>query len=170
MRALDLSGQTFCRLTVEAIVPSVGGKRRYACRCECGNAVQVSVSNLRSGHSKSCGCLASEVNRSLATQRNTVHGHNRAGRGNQSSTWHSWRSMRDRCLKKSHKSYADYGGRGINICDRWDEFANFLADMGERPDGTTLDRVDVNAGYFPENCRWATRSEQQRNKRCSAHD
>ena len=76
--------------------------------------------------------------------------------------------MLKRCLQPSHKSFPDYGGRGIGVCSAWREFPRFLADMGERPEGKTLDRLDVNGDYAPGNCRWASGSEQQQNKRCHA--
>lgn len=80
-------------------------------------------------------------------------------------TWNSWAAMRDRCLKKSHMHYGRYGGAGITICERWDKFQNFLADMGERPDGMSLDRIDSAGNYEPGNCRWATAKEQRANQK-----
>ena len=80
-----------------------------------------------------------------------------------SATYKSWGMMKVRCLNPNYSRYADYGGRGIKICKRWMQFSNFLSDMGIRPDGTTLDRINVNAGYMPSNCRWATRKTQQNN-------
>lgn len=85
---------------------------------------------------------------------------------NQWPTYHSWTAMRQRCSDQKHPSYPNYGGRGITVCDRWREsFESFLADLGERPDGTTLDRIDVNGNYAPSNCRWATYKEQRANSR-----
>lgn len=111
--------------------------------------------NLRSGDSKSCGCIKREV----TSARSIKHGYAKT------RTWVSWQEMKRRCDKPEAPGYQHYGGRGIGVCDRWREFANFVADMGERPDGTSLDRVDVNGDYTPDNCRWATTSQQGRNKR-----
>lgn len=89
------------------------------------------------------------------------HGHCR--QTNRTLTWRSWRGMRGRCLNKNASDYPRYGGRGVKICDRWGEFENFLEDMGERPEGMTLDRIDSNGNYEPSNCRWATAQQQQEN-------
>lgn len=80
-------------------------------------------------------------------------------------TYKSWSSMKERCFNKNHKNYRYYGGRGITVCDRWKTFSNFYEDMGERPEETSIDRIDPNLGYFKENCQWATRSQQNKNKR-----
>lgn len=90
----------------------------------------------------------------------TIHGH----RGSDTATYQSWASMKTRCYNPKNKSYEHYGGRGITVCDRWLKFENFLEDMGERPGGMSIDRVDTSLGYYPENCRWATQKQQQRNR------
>jgi len=94
---------------------------------------------------------------------NTRHGHNLNGKP--SPTYRSWYHMKDRCQNSSHPHYKDYGARGIRVCERWQDFANFLADMGERPEDKTLDRIDNNKGYEPGNCRWATKKQQTQNRR-----
>ncbi len=94
---------------------------------------------------------------------NIKHGH--SANGKVSPTYQSWRDMKQRCQNVNCKNYEDYGGRGVKVCERWQDFTNFLADMGEKPEGLTLDRIDYNSDYEPNNCRWATRKEQRRNQR-----
>lgn len=126
------------------------------CRCECGKEKEVRKAHMTAGRTLSCGCLRQE----LSIQRATTHG--QFGTPEHSS----WAGMLDRCRNPNCRSFARYGARGIRVCDRWLDFANFLADMGKRPGpGYSLDRIDPNGHYEPDNCRWATQTEQARNKR-----
>lgn len=161
-------GTVFSRLTV------IGNPFRRAndlvwcvlCRCECGNEKEIPCRHLPSGVSRSCGCLARELTSERASPVKT-HGH-AWNRGERSPTYINWRNARDRCLNPRAPNYSEYGGRGIRFCDRWNDFTAFLSDMGERPDGMTLDRYpDVDGNYEPGNCRWATPAEQAANRRNS---
>jgi len=149
---LDLTGQGFGKwIVLGRSHRNERGEVFWLCRCECGTKRTVRAGYLRSGRSTSCGCLH------LAAV--TTHGMTKT------RTFKSWESMKQRCLNPKAPDYSRYGERGIKIHKPWiSDFAKFLADMGERPEGTTLDRKEVNGNYEPGNCRWATASMQQRNK------
>lgn len=143
-------GDVFGRLTVAKRV----GSTRYLCKCVCGKEKIITAGNLRSGDIKSCGCLKDENIRNPKTHGMSRSGANRA-----------WAAMKARCDNKKHKSYAYYGGAGVTYDDDWKNFLNFYRDMGDRPHGGTLDRIDSSKGYCKNNCRWATQAEQTRNRR-----
>ena len=152
-------GEKFHRLTVVSEAPKREGNndRRVTAFCECGTLKDYVLTEVRLGKTKSCGCFFRESKKAL------THGHTRGGKF--SPEYHSWVAMRTRCLNPESTHFTYYGGRGIQICEAWAKFENFLADMGERPEGSSLDRIDVDKGYSPENCRWATRIQQGRNTR-----
>jgi len=159
-RRIDLTGRRFGRWTVLAIHPERyrhcrGTFTRWICRCDCGIERVVLGGSLRSGRSKSCG-------RCIHHHRIT-HGHCRFGRATR--IYEVWHSMMQRCCNPNHRAYASYGGRGIRVCERWHSFVSFLVDMGEPPPGLSLDRRNNDGNYEPGNCRWATHSEQMRNRR-----
>lgn len=152
-KLMDITGQRYGKLT--AIKFSHKDKRNqqfWLFKCDCGNEKIICIGHVKSGNTKSCGCLRIE--------RKTKH------KMYGTRIYKSWMSMKERCLNKNRKDYKDYGGRGIIICERWvNSFENFYKDMGNRIEGLSLDRIDNNKGYYKENCRWATLKEQNNNKR-----
>lgn len=152
MKRVDLNGQRFGRLLV---LDWVGPKWR--CVCDCGAECLVIGYNLAHGETSSCGCLRRETAKITGNTFLKVHG------GRYTAEYKVWQGMRQRCLNSNHPFYARYGGRGIKICATWESFEQFRVDMGQRPRGLKLERINNDGNYEPGNCRWATQSEQLRN-------
>ena len=157
MMLIDLTGQRFGRLTVLKRAETINKRTRWLCRCDCGEEVIVEAYNLKKGHTQSCGCLQREA----ASKANTTHGM----RG--SRLYRIWVCMHNRCYRKCYHAYNHYGGRGITICDEWHDFQAFQywAIENGYNDDLSIDRIDNDKGYYPDNCRWVTMEEQNRNKR-----
>lgn len=158
----NLLGKRFGRWTVLTNPEKRKNQLYSLCRCDCGTEKEVNAYSLVAGRTQSCGCLIVEA----TIERSTTHGHSPIK--GPSRTYRSWYAMKNRCYNPNQHNYASYGGRGIKVCDRWlESFDNFLADMGERPEGKTLDRREADKDYTPENCKWSTGEEQAANRQDS---
>lgn len=155
----DLTGREFDRLIVDSLSPEKRhGRTAWNCTCKCGQKVIATTNALLRGNTRSCGCRKLEM---IGARRRT-HGLSR------NPTYINWLAMKSRCENPNNQDYRLYGGRGVTICDRWQSFGNFLADMGHRPfPRATIERKDTNGNYEPGNCVWATQKTQTRNKRAN---
>ena len=156
-RRVVITGRRFGRLiALEPVnINKIDIRALWRCRCDCGNIKITSGECLQKGSTRSCGCIRG------------THGFTRNGKMH--PLYWAWKTMRSRCNNPNVKEYQIYGARGIKVCKRWEDFAKFLADVGERPPGHTLDRIDNDKGYFPSNVRWATPSTQMKNRRPYHH-
>ena len=157
MKAANISGKRFGRLVAVSSTSTHKYGRVWLCECDCGSTASVMAGKLIQGKTRSCGCLAKE----LLGNRLRTHGQSKT------PEYRVYKNMICRCENKNRKSYMYYGGRGVSVCKRWrTSFSNFIADMGPRPSPThTIDRIDGDDSYNPDNCRWATRQTQSENRR-----
>jgi hypothetical protein len=164
-RFKDISGQRFGRVVVLNVAGVSDSRWNWLCRCDCGNETIVAGKLLRTGQTRSCGCLRSENAKRVSLEFTRRHGE--STHGTRSAEYRVWISIKDRCFNKDSQHWKDYGGRGITMCEEWkDDFEAFLRYMGRRPSPAhSIERLRNGEGYSPSNCAWATHAEQQNNRR-----
>lgn len=155
MIARDLTGLRFGRLTARWPIGIRHKVIVWLASCDCGNLVHAKIGDITSGNTRSCGCLKRDIVRSVNITHGLSHG----------PEYNSWSAMIQRCTNRKHQAWKNYGGRGISVCKRWRKFENFYADMGNRPVGLTLERINNFGDYDPSNCKWANWTEQRLNSR-----
>lgn len=160
-RAIDLIGQRFGRLTVTTRVGKKHGSALWQCTCACGTVTEVTTRSLRSGNTRSCGCIHKEE---LAARNRASAKH---GFSDKERLYNIWHSMRQRCNDPNRKDYSNYGGRGVKVCPEWDDYQVFRSWSlaNGYADNLSIDRIDVNGSYCPDNCRWVDAKAQARNRR-----
>ena len=158
MKEIIKKGQKYNRLIAIKFVEMKNLRQHWLFKCDCGKETTLRAESVKNGQTKSCGCLQKECREAFAL-KNTFHGMR------YTKTYSSWVSMKVRCSDKNSSNWESYGGRGITVCSEWMLFKNFFADMGDRPKDKTLDRINNNGNYNKRNCRWATKKQQDNNKR-----
>ncbi len=163
MKPLDIAGKKYGRISViKKTGTSSNGKVLWECQCDCGKIIFCDGTRLKSGHTSSCGCLKRDYMKNPVAA--ISHGNSRGGKRSREYT--AWKNMRNRCQNPNVNCYHNYGGRGISVCDRWNNsFELFLSDMGKCPPGYSIERKENNGNYEPLNCHWASGTVQARNRR-----